>query len=433
MKQSTRKLRAAALAVAALAPAASIAAGFALEEGSARGNVNAPELMAKGGEPASLYFNAATITDLPGTQVEAGTSLIKPWADVSTVSPYTGQRSVGHGHSKLWTIPSAYVTHQINDDFWFGFGIFTRYGLGAEFPETWAGRYSSYKAEILSLDASPQIAWKATDRLSLSAGLSVRYFDIELAQKIDAAGLYGLRNYNDPSCSPYDIDQNLHGDDVRPGIDLGLSWKVTDTVTFGAAYHSRMQFKVRGDAKWRKPPAVNAMAPAYFQNCDFTARNWNPDKYMAGLAWDATEKLHLSAGATFTTWHLYDDLLIKLDHDMLPGRNRLSSAKEWHDAWRLSAGASYDLTEEWAIRAGYTWDQSPINGEMADYLVPGDNRNIFALGLGWTRGAWTIEGAYFYEYVEDFRVKGDVRHGTYDGYYQNASGHCFALSVTRRF
>lgn len=426
-----------AIAAALVASLAAIngarAAGFALEEGSARGNVSPAESTAAGGEPASIYFNGATMTELPGTRIQGGASFIKPWADVAIVNPYTGEKNVGHGHSKVWSLPSAYVTHQINDEWWFGFGLFTRFGLGAEFPQNWAGRYSSYKAEILSVDASPMVAWKATDRLSLSAGLSLRYFDIELAQKIDAAGMYGLRPYNSPSPSPYDIDQNLHGDDIRPGIDLGLTWKVTDDVTFGAAYHSRMQFKVRGDAKWRKPPAVNAMAPAFFQNCGFNSRNYNPDKFMTGLAWDATEKLRLSAGATFTTWHLYDDLLIKLDHDMIPGRDKLSSDKQWHDAWRLSAGASYDISDEFTVRAGYTWDQSPINGSRADYLVPGDNRNIFAVGCSWARGLWAVDVSYFYELVQDFTVKGGPMRGVYDGKYQDASGHCIALSVARRF
>jgi long-chain fatty acid transport protein len=410
-----------------------VAAGFALEEGSARGNVDAAGLTASGGEPGSLYFNAATITELPGTQVELGTSLIKPWADVKTVSPYTGQEAVGHGHSKVWTIPSAYVTHQLNDSLWFGAGLFTRYGLGAKFPVDWAGRYGNYKAEILSFDFSPNMAWKVTDNLSLSAGLSIRYFDIELAQRIDAAGLYGLRNYNDPSYSPYDIDQNLHGDDIQPGVDFGLAWKITDNLDFGAAYHSRIQFKVKGDAKWQKPAAVNAMAPAFFENTSFTSRNYNPDKVMAGLAWGATERLTLSAGFTYTTWHLYDDLVIKLDNDMVPGRRELVSDKQWNDTWRLSTGASYALTDEWAVRAGYTWDQSPINGRYADYLVPGDNRNIFGVGLGWSRGDWAVEGSLFYEYVEDYRVHAAPARGVYDGGYQDAEGYCLALSVTRRF
>ena len=115
------------------------------------------------------------------------------------------------------------------------------------------------------------------------------------------------------------------------------------------------------------------------------------------------------------------------------GRHELASEKQWHDTWRVSGGASYALTEEWTARAGYTWDQSPINGRYADYLVPGDNRSIFALGLGWSRGDWAVEGSLFYEYVEDYRVHAAPARGVYDGAYQNAEGYCFALSVTRRF
>ena len=430
----TVSFRPALAAMAAMAAATSAsAAGFALEEGSARGNVNPASLMARGGEPGALYFNPAGIVDLPGTQTQIGSSFILPSAHVDTVSPYTGERRRSAGHSQIWTIPSAYLTHQLSDELWFGFGVFTRYGLGANFPRTWPGRYGNYKAEILSLDFAPQLAWKVNDRLSVAAGLSIRYFDIELAQRLDAAGMYGLRSYDDPAYSPFDVDQNLHGDDIHPALDLGLQWKITDTLTFGAAYHSRIQFKVRGDAKWDAPAPVRAMAPTCFQDTPFNSRNYNPDKFMAGLAWDASEKLTLSAGFTFTTWHLYDDLLIKLDREMVPGVSQLSSVKEWHDAWRVSFGGDYALCEEWTLRAGYTWDQSPINGRYADYLVPGDNRHIFAVGAGWKRGLWSVEASYFYELVEDFDVKGRPRNGVYDGKYADAHAHSVAFSVARKF
>ena len=425
--------RLALCAVLGASASAAFGAGFALEEGSARGNVNPASLIAKGGEPAAQYFNAANLTELPGTQVQVGVTAIRPAAQVKCVNPYTGATSVGYGDSRIWTLPSAYVSSQLSDELWFGFGMFTRFGLGAEFPSTWSGRYGNYKAEILSLDFAPVLAWRVSDRLSLAAGVSIRYFDIELAQRIDAAGMYGLRPYNDPSPSPFDVSQDFHGDDVKPAIDLGLAWRVTDDLTFGAAYHSRIQFVVKGDAKWDRPPAVAAMAPSCFQNQPFRSRNYNPDKIMAGLTWDATDRLALSAGFTYTTWHLYDDLLIKLDHDMLPGTRELASTKKWHDTWRLSAGADYALTDEWTLRAGYTFDQSPINGRYADYLVPGDNRNIFAFGVGWSSGDWAVDASYFYEYVEDYRVHANVRHGVYEGKYQNANAHAVALSLTRRF
>ena len=419
---------------AVLATAASVhGAGFALYEGSARGNVTPAAITARGEEPSSLYYNPAAITDLPGTQLQLGSTLIVPTADVTTRNPYTGEKNRSYGHGKVWAIPHAYLTSQLTDDWWFGFGIGTRYGLGAEFPQRWPGRYGNYKAEILSVDFSPTLAWRATDRLSLSLGLSIRYFDIELAQKIDAAGIAGMRPYNDPSYSPYDVDQNLHGSDVKPALDLGLEYKLTDTLTFGAAYHSRVNFKVEGDAKWVKPAAVQATAPAAWRNMDFHARNYNPDEFLAAFAWDATDRLTLSAGATYTTWHLYDDLVIDLHGQMLPGVDKLSSTKSWNDTWRLSFGGDYKLDENWTLRAGYTWDQSPINSAHVDYLVPGDNRHIFALGAGWQGGKWAVEGSYFYELVEDFDVKGRPANGVFDGKFCGASGHALALSVTRKF
>ena len=106
-------LRMALCAAFGLAVVPAIGAGFALEEGSARGNVNPAGLIAGGGEPASLYFNGATMTELPGTQVELGASFIRPEAEVLAVNPYTGERMVGAGHRQIWSLPSAYATHQL--------------------------------------------------------------------------------------------------------------------------------------------------------------------------------------------------------------------------------------------------------------------------------------------------------------------------------
>ena len=408
-------------------------AGFGLYEGSARGNVTPAALTAKGGEAGALYQNPAAITTLPGTQVQAGLTAIVPTADVTTRNPYTGEHRRSYGDGKVWPIPHFYLTSQLDDEFWFGFGVGTRFGLGAEFDETWPGRYSSYKAEILSFDLMPTLAWKATDRLSLALGISVRYFDIELAQKIDAAGLNGLRPYNDPSPSPFDVDQNLHGDDVKPAIDLGLTYKVTDAFSVGAAYHSRIKFKCEGDAKWKKPAAVQALAPAAWNDMSFHAYNYNPDAFLLAFAWDVSDALTLSAGATYTTWSLYDDLEIDLHGQMLPGVDKLQSEKKWHDTWRLSFGADWKVAEEWTLRAGYTWDQSPINGKFVDYLVPGDNRHILALGAGWAREAWSVELSYFYEIVDNYDVTGRPRNGVYDGSFRGASGHAVAITAGYAF
>ena len=48
---------------------------------------------------------------------------------------------------------------------WAGVGLFSRFGLGTEFPSDWPGRYNSYDAEIQTLTFNPDIALKLNDKI----------------------------------------------------------------------------------------------------------------------------------------------------------------------------------------------------------------------------------------------------------------------------
>ncbi|NLG35663.1 MAG: transporter, partial [Lentisphaerae bacterium] len=166
-----KKLLAGALCVAASLAAQTVwGAGFGIYEGSARGNAMGTEVTADPASPSVLYNNPAAMTDLEGTQLEAGVTLINPHATVTTlVAP--GMEPSNKAKSKWWTPPHAYVTHQFNDKIWTGLGIFSRYGLGIDFEDDWPGRYNCQEATIQSIDINPSVAFKVLDNLSLSAGL----------------------------------------------------------------------------------------------------------------------------------------------------------------------------------------------------------------------------------------------------------------------
>lgn len=419
--------------VVLLLAATSFGAGYALFEASALGNANPAALVAGGADPSTIYFNPAGITALTGTHVQAGISLVMPFASVETVNPYTGLRTKTDGKDKIWPIPAAYVTHQFNDSIWFGLGIYARFGLGAELDDKWPGRYNSYKAVIQAVDVAPSVVWKINEQWSVSAGFTIRYFDIELAQKIDVAGLAGLRPYNDPSPSPYDVDQNLHGDDVNVGINLGIQFKPVESVSLGAAYHSRIRFVCKGDADWTKPDAVDAMLPDMLNDTAWRAKNYNPDEIMLGGSWKVTDAWTLSASAIYTLWSVYDELIVDLNSPMLMGRSQLGSQKNWDDVWRLTVGADYAFNSKWTGHASYTYDDSPLNPDYVDYLVPGDDRHLFALGCTWKPDTWTYTFSYFFEVVEDMDVQGRPQSGVFDGKFTDATAHAFALSVGKQF
>ena len=59
-------------------------AGFALYEGSARGNVLGAGLTASADDPSAVFYNPAGITQLKGKQVMVGPTLITPMVTIET-------------------------------------------------------------------------------------------------------------------------------------------------------------------------------------------------------------------------------------------------------------------------------------------------------------------------------------------------------------
>lgn len=410
------------------------AAGFSLYEGSASGNADTAGLTAKGGEPSAMYFNPAAITGLKGQQIQFGFTAVAPHGSVEGENPYTGVRYKEDAREKVWPLPHLYYTKQLNDGFWFGLGAYTRAGLGSEFSNEWFGRYNSSQAAITTAELNPVIAWRVNDWLSVSAGLSVNYFDIVLKQNIDVAGASQLRNYNDPSYSPYDVKQRLEGDDITYSGDFGIQLKPVDRLYVGAAYHGRVAHRCTGEAEWDVPGAVRAKAPGFFNKTDITGKVTLPDMVMLSVAYDFTGSLTLGAGATFTRWSTYDMLRIVMEEPMLMGRSEVGSEKKWEDCWRYTFGGTYKINDMYVVRAAYTFDDSPLHDQTIDYLVPADDRHIFAVGLGWTvNEKWSLDFSYFYEIIEDLDIDARVTQGVMKSEFVDGDAHSFGVTASYRF
>ncbi len=225
------KLAAASLGVIVAFGVQSVwAAGFGIYEGSARGNALGTEVTADPATPSVVYNNPAAATELEGTQVEVGMTLIRPHVKVTTILA-PGLEITSKAKSKWWTPPSAYVTHQINDQLWANVGVYSRYGLGIEYDDDWPGRYNVQEAVIRSIDINPSLSWKVTDELSLSAGFRAEWFQFKLYQAIPAPAPHG------PSATT-DSRLRIKGDDWGYGYNLSAFYKAHEKVNIGLAFES---------------------------------------------------------------------------------------------------------------------------------------------------------------------------------------------------
>lgn len=416
------------------AAASALGAGFSLFQGDTTGCADAAGSIAKGGRAGDLYYNPATMSAVTGTVVQVGSFFTRPHLKIDGSNAYTGEKNRTAAKKKWFAIPHFYLTHQACDDLWVGLGLFSRAGLGDEFPAGWPGRYNSTKVEITSFDAAPTLAWRATDWLTVAAGVTFQYFDVTLEQDIDAAGIAKMRNYNDPSPSPYDVHQRLRGDDdVAVGWDLGVMLEPVERLHLGVAYHSEIEVNAKGHARYTAPAAVRAAYPGCFGNTKVKATLKEPAYVMSALAYDFTDRLTLGVNVTWSGWSCWDKIEIHEEQGFLPGHDVLLSKKDWNDVWRYSVGGSYKLDDEWSLLASFTYDDSPIEPAHCDYIVPADTRQIYAVGLSWERGRWALDGMYFFEHINDMSTDARVSEGMMKGKYAGGFSHAFAFSASYRF
>lgn len=398
-----------AFVAAALAAQSVFGAGFGIYEGSARGNAMGTEVTADPASPSVLYNNAAAMTGLKGTQVEAGLTLIRPHQTVTTVVA-PGLELENKAESKWWTPPHAYVTHQFNDKVWTGVGIFSRYGLGVDYDSTWPGRYNIQQATIQSLDINPSVAVKVMDNLSLAAGVRAEWFDIDLRQAVPT-GVPGV----DP-----DLALKLCGDSWGLGYNLGAYYQATESISFGLAYDSEIEQEVEGDYETSHPVLVGGEGGG-----DITT----PGILRFGTSVKATEKLTVNAGLVYTMWSSYDELAIEFDPPLLGAIPATVKEKDWDDVFRYQLGLEYALNEVWKLRAGYIFDETPDPDANVDYIVPGNDRHLLSLGMGYQKGDFFCDLAYTYLMIEDRDIDARPADGVFSGEFNDGDAHLIGVSV----
>lgn len=410
---NTKLLKSIVTSTAALAMGATaFGAGYALFESSASGNADAAGLTTKGGDPSAMFFNPAAISDLEGTQVSIGTSFLFTHFGIEGNN---GQQVMEkEADDRLFLLPHMYITHKLTDDIQLGLGVFERFGLGLTMDDDWFGRYNNLEVDIMTVTIAPTISYQILDNLSIGASFNVQALDVAMKQ-----ALHPLL----PAAT-----QHVKGDiSLGIGGSVGIKWDPVDWLHLGASYVTRVKHDIDGDVN------IDGVQPFTIKTRG-SAEITTPDEITVAGTIDVTEKLTVGGTVTYSSWSVFDELVIKYDVPVPPiYQSEVKSVKNWKDTVRFSVGGSYKFNDSWVFRASYTYDDSPLNKATLDYLVPAHDRHIFAFGLGWTRDVWTIDFSYFFELVPKTDVPGDDDHHVLPGKFQTGNANCFGLTVTRRF
>src|SRR5271169_3273886 len=221
--------------VAALvaATASATAGGFYIREQSTWGQGTSFAGVAAGGSSSAMFWNPATMTQIPGIQSNSVWSGILP---SSTNSPTAGSTLFGLGGTGNIAddalVPGAYYTWQFRPDMWLGLSVNSPFGLAVNFPIFWAGRdYAAGSSYLKTYNATPSFAWRINDMISVGVGVQIQYAKADLS--------------TGPSYPAFLLAE-LSGHGWAYGFTAGVTLTPTPTTTIGLGYRSQMNQKIDG-------------------------------------------------------------------------------------------------------------------------------------------------------------------------------------------
>lgn len=340
------------------APSTTNAAGFYIQEQSVKGLGAAFSGSSTSIEDAStVYFNPAGMTKLKEIQGNLGVHLIAPEADLNdtgTTLPPGITASEDNNNFSVTPVPNAYAVIPLTDQIWAGFGTSAPFGLGSEYNTNFFGRFDSTKTELKTINFTTAMAYKATEWLSVGFGVDVQYADANLQSAL-FAGTEGL--------------SRLEGDDWSLGYNAGLQVKPFDRAEIGIHYRSAIKHELQGNISAEGTGAADFSTTG---SADLDL----PDIATFGAAYDVTNKTRLMAQATWFGWNNFEDITAISD----TGITLSSVPQNYRNSWAFAFGVEHDWNDDWTVRAGYQFDETPTTDEFRTTRTPDGDRNWFSAG-----------------------------------------------------
>ncbi|GAA3917351.1 OmpP1/FadL family transporter [Litoribacillus peritrichatus] len=430
----------------ACVPSLSFAAGYALNEQSASAMGTANAGAAANPENATvLFFNPAGISQLDKPQVSFGAAYIEVSTDFEGTAVDTIGRPVDGTNGGEFVdpaiIPNLYATMPINENWSAGIGIFAPFGVAGDYDSEFVGRFMADETELKAIAIQPTVAYKFNDVWSVGLGIDFVHAEGTLTKFQDYSGT-GL-----PPALLKEGHFDVEGDDEAIGWNFGILYQPTNSTTVGLNYRSKIDIELEGEATLTNVPGQAATLEEKAK-VPLTL----PESATISLKHLINDQWTVYAGATWTRWSQFEnlDIFSREDGGLISASASLKYGKEgmighvpekWTNTWAVSAGVSYAFTQNFMLKAGYAFDESPIQKEYRTARVPATDRNWLTVGAQYKmEGDWVIDGAFGYLIIDDidvdeheYRVDGtQIGASNLKGTYE-VSAYGLAVQLTKSF
>jgi long-chain fatty acid transport protein len=336
------------------------AGGFQINEHGARAMALGNAFTAIANDASAVYWNAAGLSYLNGTQLILGTALIRPSTSFRGVYPNVTKFDM---NAQTFFPSHLFLTHTISTRFSVGAGFSNPFGLATKWESDWIGKYLAIETELETYSFPLVVSFRILPNLSVSGGVSYNFANVLITQKSSQTPFVG------------DANVKLEGDDSFGfGYNFGVMWKPNDQISVGAAFRSQVKYGFEGTGQTVGAEQLADLLP----NGDLTADLTTPANLQGGIAYQVIKQLRLSADFQWVGWSSYDSLIIDFNE---PDIEDISRARLYKDSYVIRFGGQYDLNNDISVLGGIYFDKIPVDPENVNPSLPDSDRLGFSVGI----------------------------------------------------
>jgi long-chain fatty acid transport protein len=305
-----------------------------------------------------------------------------------------------------------YASYALSDDLAVGLGIYTPYGSNVTWPTDWQGSHLVNEIELSAIFIQPTISYQLFDSVSIGGG-----------PILAIGGVSFNRNVNRTLTDEQGDRSNIAIEDsgvTGIGWTAGLMFTPTDRFTFGVNYRSLINIDSKeGEATFTNFPNSN-LSPFRDGTSGFTATLPLPAELTIGASykWD---KLLLAFDYNRAFWSEYESLDLVFENGV-----QSINPRNYKDANTYRFGAQYEATEKLTIRAGYYFDESPVQSGFFAPETPRGDSNNYTFGLSYQLNPkFALDASFLY-------LKFNEVNESYNGYLEGGVSAPFAGAYQSR-
>jgi long-chain fatty acid transport protein len=362
-------------------PAEAPGAGFALVQQGTGAAAQGNAFVAEADDASAVYYNPAGLNQLKKPQVYFSSFLNYPSRH------YYGNGDDSNTRYVFYTQASLYMVYPApNGRVALGLGVFSPFGMGTDWPASWAGRYITTYSRLKTYNVNPVISLKLLNNLSIAGGVNFLWSDVRLRRNLPVLAVPLIDGKSD-----------LSGTGSGIGGNFGLLYEPWQGIKLGLSYRTQIFVHHTGQLDLSLPSFVTGFPRSIEGSANLTY----PPSLTFGVSVNRFAPFTFDLDATWTGWSTYDGLNLQLSKRIpVSGypANHILLEKKWHDAWALRFGANWQANKYVKVRTGYIFDMTPVPDATLEPQVPDSNRHIFALGGDVKIGRMTFGLAYNFIY-----------------------------------